>query len=60
MIELNLEKVSKTILTQKLVHIKKIGSLAQVKKKVMKKSLGGGVNLPHPIWNRVNKNYFLK
>ena len=34
-------------------HKKYIGSIAKVKKKVMKKSLGGGLNLPRPNWNRV-------
>lgn len=36
--------------------MKKIDSLAQVKKNVMRKSSGAGVNLPQFNWNRVKLN----
>ena len=45
------------LLTKIGSHKKKIGSLAQVKKKVMKKNWGGGVNLPHPKLNRIKGSF---
>ena len=52
MIEPNLERVSKNDFNT--MFLTKIGSHKKRKlKKVMKKSLGEGVNLPHPNRNRV-------